>query len=95
MITQLPLSTSNVLKELDKTRQLLRTDEPVGSKETKRMRLDTSAENEVSLDKSWQRVAIILDAIPSCVTPQESHQLVPTLFELLERYGIEVVIWSM
>jgi len=88
---QLPLSTSNILKELDK-KQLLMADKPAGYKKSKRLKLDTPIEDKISLDKSWQRVGIILDAVPGCISPQESHQLVPTLFELLEGYGIEIVL---
>lgn len=70
-------------------------DKSAGSKKTKRLKLDTPIEEEFSLDKSWQRVGIILDAVPGTVSPQECYQLVPTLFQLLERYGMEIVIWNM
>lgn len=92
--TQLPLSTSSILMELNK-KQFLMVDKSVECKKSKRLKLDMPTEDEISLDTSWQRVGIILDAVPGCVSPQESHQLVPTLFELLEGYGIEHVIWSM
>ena len=91
MITQLPLSTSSVLLELDK-KQFSMVDKSVGCKKSKILKLDTPTEDKVSLDKFWQRVGIILDAVPSCVSPQQSHQLVPTLFELLEGYVIKNVI---
>ena len=66
-----------------------------GSKKPKRIKLDTPTEEEIPLDKSWQRVGIILDAVSGCVSSQECYQLVPTLFELLERYGMEITIWNM
>ena len=94
MISQLPLNTSNVLNELD-NKQLLTVDKSAGSKKTKRLKLDTPTEEEFPLDKSWQRIGIVLDAVPGSVSSQECYQLVPTLFQLLERYGIEIVTWNM
>ena len=91
--TQLPLNISNVLNELNK-KQLLMRNKSTGSKKSKRIKLNTPTEEEISLDKSWQRVGIILDAVPGCVSPQECYQSVPTLFELLERYGMEIAIWN-
>ena len=93
MISQLPLNTSNVLNELDN--KLLTVDKSAGSKKTKRLKLDTPTEEEFPLNKSWQRIGIVLDAIPGSVSSQECYQLVPTLFQLLERYGIEIVTWNM
>ena len=95
MITpQLSLNTSNVLNELNK-KQLLMKDKSIGSKKPKRLKLDTPTEKEISLDKTWQRVGIILDAVPGCVSSQECYQLVPILFQLLERYGMEIANWNM
>ena len=91
MITQLPLDINNVLHELNK-KELLK--HKFGSRKSKRIKLDTPTEEEI-LDKSWQRVAIVLDAVPGCVSSQECYQLVPILFELLERYGMEIAIWNM
>ena len=88
MISQLPLSTSNVLSELD-NKQLLTTGKSARSKKAKRLKLDTPTEEEFPLDKCWQRVGVILDVIPGSVSPQECYQLVPTLFQLLERYGMD------
>ena len=91
--TQLPLDINNVLHELNK-KELL-TKHKIGSRKSKRIKLDTPTEEEISLDKSWQRVGIILDAVPGCVSSQECYQLVPILFELLERYGMEIAIWNV
>ena len=56
-------------------------------RKAKRRKLDTSKdEEEISLDKSWQRVGIVLDAVIGGVSPEDSYKLVPSLFELLERY---------
>ena len=89
--TQLPLNINNVLNELDK-KQLLIKEKSVGSKKSKRIKLDTPTREEMSVDKSWQRVGIILDAIPGSVSSHDCYQLVQTLFELLERYGVDIVI---
>ena len=94
MITQLSLNINNVLNELDK-KQLLIKEKSVGSNKSKRIKLDTSTREEMSLDESWQRVGIILDTIPGSVSSHDCYQLVPTLFELLERYGIDIVICNI
>ena len=61
-------------------------------RKAKRRKLDTSKDDEeISLDKSWQRVGIILDAVIGSVSPQDSYKLVPSLFGLLERYGSDHV----
>lgn len=91
--TQLPLRISNVLNELN-NKQLL-NDDSAGSKKTKRLKLDTPTEEEIPLDKCWQRVGIILDAVTGSVSSLDCYQLVPILFQLLERYGMENAIWNM
>lgn len=88
---QLPHSISSVLKELNDNQQFILDKAAVGPKTTKRLKLDTPTKEEFSMDKSWQRVGIILDALPDCVPLQSCHQLVPILFQLLERYGMVVV----
>lgn len=92
MITQLPLDINNILHELNK-KELLTKHKSIGSRKSKRIKLDTPI--EISLDKPWQRVAILLDAVPGCVSSQECYQLVPILFKLLERYEMEIAIWNM
>ncbi|XP_065904568.1 HEAT repeat-containing protein 1-like isoform X3 [Dysidea avara] len=83
-INKLPLNIQCVLQELDQGFVKMASKSPAPRK-AKRRKLDTSKDDEeISLDKSWQRVGIILDAVIGSVSPQDSYKLVPSLFGLLE-----------
>jgi len=74
-----------VLQELDRGSVKMATKSPVPRK-AKRRKLEDN--KEISLDKSWQRVGIVLDTVIEGVSPQDSYKLMPSLFGLLERYRV-------
>lgn len=80
---QLPLNIQCVLQELDRGSVKMTSKSPAPRK-AKRRKLDTSKDNE-EINKSWQRVGIVLDTLIGGVSPQDSYKLVPSLFGLLER----------